>query len=1039
MIQNADDAGARTIRFCAAEERYDSGNATTNSSNSAGALSNLMKGPSLLAYNSAKFSEVDFKSIQQIGDSLKKDAKGTKTGRFGVGVNSTYHLTDVPMFVSGSKVVMFDPQASFVPGINPANPGKMVDCSKENGRKLVQSLPQVFDPLKVFGCKLEGEDFNGTTFRFALRTKEQANVSRLSRQSHPIEKMRELLNQMASVAPTMLLFLKNVECIEIYDWKSGNECPTMIHSTSLSNKTNNVRMRRSYVLNAPSRVPDKAIAVDYMLEIQSTGIGVIENGGKAHTSEKWMVCNQLGGGNASVMASNPELSHMKLVPWAGVAARLSPPSDVSSGNAYCFLPLPVQTQLPIHVNGYFELSSNRRDVWSGSDMAGDGKARAEWNESIVQAIAAPSYVRLISAATTTNSVTKETYELLFPQRPLSGPWELLCREFMKGIRNLPVLYSDCAEPNKWVAPSRCLLPHDDDDSKLLEILALDRLPLVQIEKKELKEALLKYGTCTTTATPSTIRRYFSRREPKQNGSLELTERKIEFAAYVLSYCLSDLDPTQYNQLTGCQFIPLANGDLGKFCSLPEFDHSSLLLLQSMGFSKLSCTHSLRVNKGDVDSAMEWLLKYRYEDEAVTVQVGVDPFLICGADSASLLMANAADTFVQLDDIENPSLKKFFSSGAASSQLNILPLQPDMLADVVARSVPRSWRGNESAEWNPDISWPNVKWFIDLWRFICSCNDIGESLKTIAEQYCIVPTQQGIVCALSPGASVIDSNGLDPSIIQVLVSLGVRTFYADVFPKDLVIPKAIWSYVFQPTVDGVIKVIDTALRRESTSQNGANQLQQADNEVRMQLFRYFAEKGRGDISTPCKVMLRNFPIFRTYCNGNTTETKFVSMVKPGNWYVLEHPTDEDSALMTSDFLVSSNRIEFDFVSLLGAKTMSKIDFFKRVLVPQLDSVNEDLRNKLVGKILLDLPSLATDNPGFSKVVSQTKCIPSAGTKTLKSPLEVSMCLSHINIINNIPSLTNNLLFVRNSTDSYTTLGYPNWLLSWTMIPSQVNIL
>ena len=33
------------------------------------------------------------------------------------------------------------------------------------------------------------------------------------------------------------------------------------------------------------------------------------------------------------------------------------------GRAFCFLPLPVCTGLPVHVNGYFELSSNRRDIW----------------------------------------------------------------------------------------------------------------------------------------------------------------------------------------------------------------------------------------------------------------------------------------------------------------------------------------------------------------------------------------------------------------------------------------------------------------------------------------------------------------------------------------------------------------------------------------------------------------------------------------------------------------------------------------------------
>ena len=529
----------------------------------------------------------------------------------------------------------------------------------------------------------------------------------------------------------------------------------------------------------------------------------------------------------------------------------------------------------------------------------------------------------------------------------------------------------------------------DDDSKLIEIIALDRLPLVKLQRIELKENFLKYGTCTTTATPATIRKYFSSRKDIQNGALESKEHKVAYATYLLSYCLSDLSSTQYGQLSGCQFIPLANGELGRFCILPNYDHSSLLQLQSMGFPKLMSSHSLRVNNNNVDMAMEWLLKYRYEKEALSVQPGIDPFLICGSDSASLLKSNASDTFLSLEDIEDVSLKKFFSSGAASSQLNILPLQPDMLADVVARSIPRSWRGNDSSKWNPDIEWPNVKWFVDLWRFICSFNNIGESLSTIAEQYCIVPTQQQLVCALSPGASVIDSNGLDPNIVKVLVSLGVRIFYADVFPKDLVIPKAIWSYVFQPTTDGVIKVIDTAIRRENSLQPGVNQLYQADDDVKIQLFRFFSQRGGNDISTPCKVMLRNFPIFKTYCNGDTMDTKFVTMAKPGNWYVLEHTTTEDSVLITSDFLVCSDRSELELAILLGAKTMSRIEFFQRVVVPQLDSVAEELRNKIIEKILLDLPSLTANNPGFSEVVSKTKCIPTAVTKTLKSPLEVRL--------------------------------------------------
>jgi len=505
-----------------------------------------MKGPSLLAYNSAKFTDVDFKSIQRIGDSLKKDKNGTKTGRFGVGVNSTYHLTDVPIFTSGKKIVMFDPQASFVPGINPANPGKMIDCSNKNSRALVESLPHVFDPLKVFGCDLSGTDFDGTLFRFALRTKDQAEVSRLSRQAHLLEDTRGLLRQMAVAAPTMLLFLKNVECIEIYDWKASDKSPIMLSRTQLANASDKLRMMRSYVLTAPSRVPSKPQPVDYILDIETTALintHAENNGGggemnikgwkgtantattPSSTVERWMVCNQLGGGNASIMANDPALSHMKLVPWAGVAARISPVCEVDGGNAYCFLPLPVRTKLPVHVNGYFELSSNRRDVWWGDDMAGDGKARAEWNKSIVADLAAPSYIRLISAAIQTKQVTPETYEMLFPQKDLSGPWKVLGQTVLHGVREIPVLYSKCASNSDWVAPRKSLLMHDDKDEKLCEILSSDRVPLVLFKSADLKSMLLQSGACKNTSTPDLLRRYFATRKEKSDGCLEVSDKK----------------------------------------------------------------------------------------------------------------------------------------------------------------------------------------------------------------------------------------------------------------------------------------------------------------------------------------------------------------------------------------------------------------------------------------------------------------------------------------------------------------------------------
>lgn len=709
------------------EPRYSSSNSLHDDP-----LFHLMKGPSLLAYNSAKFIETDFQSIQQIGDSLKKDNNGTKTGRFGVGVNSTYHLTDVPLFVSGSKIVMFDPQASFVPGINPANPGKMIDCSKENGRALVHEYPAIFEPLKVFGCDFSGEEFDGTIFRFALRTKEQAATSRLSHQSHNLSDMREVMTTLAATAPEMLLFLKNVECIEVYDWKTSDASPEIISRTTIGNITDLLREKRSYMLHASSKVPAQPQAVDYLLDIKSQNV----RDGSSLRSEKWMVCNQLGGGNASKMASHPSLSHMKLVPWAGVAARISPPCELDDGHAYCFLPLPVKTQLPVNVNGYFELSSNRRDIWWGDDMTGDGHSRAEWNKSIITDIAAPSYARLVTIAIHDKLVNENTYELLMPQKNISGPFQLLGETFFSLVRDKPVLFSNCVSGCSWIAPSNAILLHDENDKILAEILSKDQLPLVLFHRTQLKSLLLSKNICSVTTTPDFIRRYFSTRQTRAIGALE-SDHKVEYAHHLLRYCTTGLATNQYSALCGCQFVPLASGNLGRFCVLPNVDTNYFERLKIMGFSKLMIIRALRLSKNDLDTAMDWLLANQHVDEtANSIQHDIDPYLICNNDSSILLKTKAADTYVDLGTIKDQVLIKFFSSGATSSFLNMLIFEPDMLADVIQRALPLSFRERECVPWNDQTLYPNITWFATLWKIIFNSENIDYILKSIAGQYCV---------------------------------------------------------------------------------------------------------------------------------------------------------------------------------------------------------------------------------------------------------------------------------------------------------------
>ena len=90
LIQNADDASATEVRLCLDARSHPTGQLHEGMRE--------FQGPSLLAYNNAMFTARDFASIQRIGDSLKREeSKGTKTGRFGIGFNSVFHLTDLSL------------------------------------------------------------------------------------------------------------------------------------------------------------------------------------------------------------------------------------------------------------------------------------------------------------------------------------------------------------------------------------------------------------------------------------------------------------------------------------------------------------------------------------------------------------------------------------------------------------------------------------------------------------------------------------------------------------------------------------------------------------------------------------------------------------------------------------------------------------------------------------------------------------------------------------------------------------------------------
>jgi len=106
-----------------------------------------------------------------------------------------YHWTDLPSFVSSTNLVLLDPQARFLPNVNPSNPGKMVNFIDDPS--VISSFPDQFNPYVAHGLDWRCP-FEGTLFRLPLRTPVQAESSLLSKRALSVADADELFQVLSS-------------------------------------------------------------------------------------------------------------------------------------------------------------------------------------------------------------------------------------------------------------------------------------------------------------------------------------------------------------------------------------------------------------------------------------------------------------------------------------------------------------------------------------------------------------------------------------------------------------------------------------------------------------------------------------------------------------------------------------------------------------------------------------------------------------------------------------------------------------------------
>src|SRR5687767_14387266 len=88
--------------------------------------------------------------------------------------------------------------------------------------------------------------FEGTIMRLPLRNEHQITKSKLSKVSYTIPETRSILYELSKASASLLVFLKNVEEISIYERRSG-EGLTELSRTCLKNCSEILRRERSLI------------------------------------------------------------------------------------------------------------------------------------------------------------------------------------------------------------------------------------------------------------------------------------------------------------------------------------------------------------------------------------------------------------------------------------------------------------------------------------------------------------------------------------------------------------------------------------------------------------------------------------------------------------------------------------------------------------------------------------------------------------------------------------------------------------------------
>ncbi|KAH6680301.1 hypothetical protein B0J14DRAFT_578321 [Halenospora varia] len=530
------------------------------------------QGPSLLVHNNGVFTEKDFDGFRNVGEGSKAQDEES-IGQFGRGSQTMFHFTDVPMILSGETLLILDPQQRSLT-VNRFR-GERRRGVKISLSKLKISCPDQLAPFEgLWGYTRNLDSYPGTIFRFPLRSAKTKSALRSTHRDLDFEESRRLLEAYFDEARLSLLFLRNIESISF-----------SVHDQAHS----------GWSVEKPS---DENDVLSFSKQIICSFSKQIASDTTISGKDKWWVAIE----DLDVATKDlPFIPRRKMKNVeCGMAALISTSTSTSLKGStlgtieprlYNILPLPLSSNLPVHIHATFLLTGDRQSLALGESRTGRDESRESgWNDHLLCVALPKLYLSFLEDLG--RQIGQDVFNFWPEQDPArNGYSKLLCNSFWAELakcshqlfpkyrpatlvsgrqkRQQPELYSISQAIFDF-------LSDEDSDALAPLLLALD---VKLIRHIPTKIAMSLQGLPEAQSVNKPLLQSLS----MSHRSRDIIEIQLANGdATILRVLLTQLMTSNENleELDGCQIVPLANGTLGTLRAIDNSAHAQTFFVAS---------------------------------------------------------------------------------------------------------------------------------------------------------------------------------------------------------------------------------------------------------------------------------------------------------------------------------------------------------------------------------------------------------------------------------------------------------------------------